>query len=151
MPRRGRYALEDDLGRPISRWSGFGAGGEHRTREPVEDGLAALVGFDHDVRGADPLEFGRVAIVLPVVRAGDAERGDLVVPERLCAGLALDEDHVPEFSGLPKTGQPVQAQLRAFLPPELVVAVERDAEADRLLVAVRSTYGIRTAGVSTYL
>ncbi len=57
-------------------------------------------------------------------------------PERLRAALALDEDDVPELAGLPQARQPVQAELRALLPAELVVAVERDAEADRLLVPV---------------
>ena len=112
------------------------AGREHRGLEPVEHRLAALVGLDHDVDRADPLELRGVAVVLPVVRAGDAERGDLVVPERLGAALALDEDDVAELAGLPQARQPVQAELRALLPAELVLAVDRDAEADRLLVAV---------------
>ena len=95
-----------------------------------------MVGLDNDVDGADAIERRGIARVVPVVRAGNAERRDVVEPQRLGAALALNEDDIAKVTGLPEARQPVQAELGALLPSELVVAVDGDAEPDRLLVAV---------------
>ena len=105
-----------------------------------------LSGSIDDVDGADPLELGGVAVVLPVVRAGDAERGD-VVDQSVCAQLSPStRTTYPSSRAFRRRVSPYRQSFERCFQRNLSSPSSEMRKRTACSWPSRSTYGIRTAG-----
>ena len=104
--------------------------------DPALHRLPAGVGFDDDIDPLDADELRRIPGFIPEAGSRNAQRRNVVEPERVAVGLALDEHHVLRRSEPP---QAVESWLVALAPGEapiaIAVLVQAEPDAHRNLVA----------------
>jgi hypothetical protein len=103
-------------------------------RKLFPKGVPTMVGFDDGVDLLYAVQV-RSPLISPVACAGDAKSRYLVEPQGVTVALSLYQDHVPDLACLFKEPEAVWAGLVPASPPELLWAIERDAEADTGLLA----------------
>src|SRR4051812_16003307 len=91
-----------------------------RLSNPLAHRFAAAIRLNDHVDLVDALEVRRIAIFAPMSCAGNTQRRDAVVPERVNVRLALDQDHLPSVSRFVETVQSIQLRLRTGLPTKPV-------------------------------
>src|ERR671911_821582 len=112
----------------------------------LSKGIPALIrlndGIDllYAVQVRSPLSF-------PVGRTRNAQGRYLVKPERVAIALSLHQDHEASSTCLVEESKPVGKRSVAASPPELLCAIERDAEADSGLLAFLVRIGDADGGL----
>lgn len=89
-----------------------------RTRKPLLDRLAAPVRFDDHIDLGNAIEMRAVAPLVPGVRPGKAQRGNVVVPERVAVRFAL---HQHDALGRAEPIQPVELWPVGAAPGEALI------------------------------